>query len=132
MSVRKTALRGSAVLATSEGVSYGMSFIRNMILARMLTRADFGIAATFAMMITLLEFSSKLGVARFVVRDKEGGQADFLAAAQGDGTGSIPSFIPRRGDSWHKRHATAVPDAGADQDKYTEPIPGRSLLGKNR
>lgn len=69
------------MLTAGEGVIYGSSFVRNMILARMLTKADFGIAAAFAMIITLLEFSAKLGISRFVVRDKEGDQPEFLATA---------------------------------------------------
>ena len=81
MSLRRKALSGSAVLTLGEAVVYGASFVRNMILARLLTKADFGVAATFAMVITLLEFSAKLGVGRFVVRDKEGDQPDFLATA---------------------------------------------------
>jgi O-antigen/teichoic acid export membrane protein len=52
-----------------------------MILARLLTKADFGIAATFSMIIALLEFSAKMGVARFLVRDKEGNDPEFVAAA---------------------------------------------------
>lgn len=81
MSSKKRVLKGSAQVAIGEAVGYAASFVRNMILARLLTKADFGIAATFAMMITLLEFSSKLGVSRFVVRDKEGDQPEFIGAA---------------------------------------------------
>ena len=78
MSLRKTALRGSMILTLGEVVSYGASFVRNMILARLLTKADFGIAATFAMIMMFLEFSAKLGVGRFVVQDKEGNEPEFL------------------------------------------------------
>lgn len=81
MSLRKQAFRGSTLLIAGEAVVYGSSFVRNMILARLLTKADFGIAATFSMVITLLEFSAKLGISRFVVRDKEGNQPEFIAAA---------------------------------------------------
>jgi O-antigen/teichoic acid export membrane protein len=81
MSLRLKALRGSAVLSIGEAVGYGASFVRNMILARLLTKADFGIAATFAMVISLLEVSAKLGIARFVVRDKEGNDPLFIATA---------------------------------------------------
>ena len=68
-------------MTLGEGAVYGCSFVRNMILARMLTKADFGVAATFALIMTLLEMSDKLGMARFVVRDKEGDEPEFLAAA---------------------------------------------------
>lgn len=81
MSLRRQSIRGSFVLTLGEGVGYGASFVRNMILARMLTKADFGIAAAFSMIITLLEFSAKLGISRFVIRDKEGDDPAFLATA---------------------------------------------------
>lgn len=81
MNLRRKTLRGSLLLTAGEAVTYGSSFVRNMILARLLTKADFGIAATLGLVITLFEFSAKLGVARFVVQDREGGQSDFIAAA---------------------------------------------------
>ncbi|HWB01664.1 MAG TPA: oligosaccharide flippase family protein [Verrucomicrobiales bacterium] len=81
MSLRGKSLKGSALLSAGEAVIYGASFVRNMILARLLTKADFGTAAAFAMVITLLEFTNKLGISRFVIRDKEGAQADFIATA---------------------------------------------------
>jgi O-antigen/teichoic acid export membrane protein len=52
-----------------------------MILARALTKADFGVAAAFSLITTLLEMSDKLGMARFVVRDKEGDDETFVNAA---------------------------------------------------
>ena len=79
MTERRHALRGSFVLTLGEVVVYGCSFVRNMILARMLSKADFGIAATFAMIVMLLEFNAKLGIPRFVVQDKSGDKPGFLA-----------------------------------------------------
>lgn len=81
MSLRGKAFKGSVLLTVGGLVDHGGAFVRNMILARMLTKADFGIAATLGLVVTLLEFSAKLGVARFVVQDKEGHQPDFMAAA---------------------------------------------------
>jgi O-antigen/teichoic acid export membrane protein len=52
-----------------------------MILARMLSRSDFGIAATLTMIMTLLELSSKMGVAKCVVRDGCGEDPEFVSAA---------------------------------------------------
>lgn len=83
MSLRNQAAKGSLTLAMGEGVGYGSSFVRNMILARVLAKADFGIAATFSLVMTLLEFSAKLGISRFVVRDKEGNDSEFIEAAHG-------------------------------------------------
>jgi len=62
-----------------EGVGYAASFSRNMILARLLNKADFGMAAVFGMVISLLEFTAKLGVGRFLVRDNEGDDPTFVA-----------------------------------------------------
>jgi len=81
MSVRRKSARGTLVLTMGEAVIYGCSFVRNMILARVLTKEDFGISAAFSLIITLLEFSSKLGISRFVIRDEEGDEPEFLAAA---------------------------------------------------
>ncbi len=81
MSLRGKAFKGSVLLTVGGLGDHGGSFVRNMILARVLTKADFGIAATLGLVITLLEFSAKLGIARFVVQDKEGHQPNFIAAA---------------------------------------------------
>jgi O-antigen/teichoic acid export membrane protein len=81
MSLKRRAIHGTFLLTLGEGAVYGCSFVRNMILARMLTKADFGIATTLALIITLLEMSSKMGMGWFVVRAKEGNEPEFMAAA---------------------------------------------------
>ncbi|MCS7089700.1 MAG: oligosaccharide flippase family protein [Verrucomicrobiota bacterium] len=81
MSLRKQVLKGTGWVALGEGVSYAASFCRNAILARMLSKADFGTAAVFGMVMGLLEFTAKLGVARFLIRDKEGDDPVFIATA---------------------------------------------------
>ncbi len=81
MSLRRTAARGSATLAGAAAVSNVAAFVRNVILAHILTKADFGIAATLALVIALFELSAKIGVARFVVQDPEGNDRGFIASA---------------------------------------------------
>lgn len=81
MSLRAKTLKSSILLAAGGTLGNCMSFVRNMILARVLTKTDFGIAATLGLVITILELSAKLGVARFVVQDKEGHQPSSIAAA---------------------------------------------------
>jgi O-antigen/teichoic acid export membrane protein len=80
-SVKSRSARASVLLSAFDAVAFTCSFARNMILARMLTTTDFGIAATLAMIISLLEFASKTGVGQCVVQDKHGGDADFVASA---------------------------------------------------
>jgi len=81
MATRKAVLTGSALLTVSQGISFVTSFARNIIFARLLTKADFGIAATFAMVIALLEFTAKCGLERQVVQAKEGEREDFIGTA---------------------------------------------------
>lgn len=81
MQMREKVLKGSFVLILGDGVAYGASFVRNMILARLLLKADFGVAAVFAMFISILEFTSKLAVGHVVVQDKDGDKPTFLATA---------------------------------------------------
>lgn len=66
-------------MALGEGIGYAASFVRNMILARLLSKADFGMAAVFGMVMSLLEFTAKLGVGRYLIRDKEGDDPAFVA-----------------------------------------------------
>ncbi len=79
MTTRRKVLQGAAWVTVGEGVGYAASFVRNMILARLLSKADFGMAAVFGMVLSLLEFTAKLGVGRFLVRDKEGDEPAFVA-----------------------------------------------------
>ncbi|GIX49815.1 MAG: lipopolysaccharide biosynthesis protein [Limisphaera sp.] len=78
MSLRKQVLKGTTAVALGEGVGYAASFVRNMILARVLSKADFGMAAVFGMVMSLLEFTAKLSVGRFLVRDPKGDDPTFV------------------------------------------------------
>lgn len=82
MKLRSKVIRGSVVLMTSEALGYSASFARNMLLARLLTKVDFGVAASFALVIGMMELAGKLAIAQLVVQDREGDQPRFLATAQ--------------------------------------------------
>jgi O-antigen/teichoic acid export membrane protein len=73
------AAKGSLVVTIGQLLSYGCSMVRNMILARLLSRADFGACAGLGIMLGLFELTGKMGIARFVVQDPEGDQAGFAA-----------------------------------------------------
>ncbi len=53
-----------------------------MILARVLTETDFGVAATFAMVVTFLEALSNFAADKIIVQAKEGQTPSFQATAQ--------------------------------------------------
>lgn len=80
VSVRVQAAKGTLWVGVGNVVGYAASFVRNMILARLLSKADFGIAATFALVLTLMEFTAKIGIGRLVVQDREGNEPAFIAS----------------------------------------------------
>ncbi len=53
-----------------------------MLLARLLTKVDFGVAASFALFVSLLEMAGKMAIGQLVVQDRDGDRPQFLATAQ--------------------------------------------------
>jgi O-antigen/teichoic acid export membrane protein len=74
-------MRGTVVLTLGRLVGYGLSFLRNLILARMLAKADYGLAAVFAMATTLLEVSGSMAYGVQVVQSKYGDASGFQGSA---------------------------------------------------
>lgn len=74
-------LRSAALLSAGQMVSYGCSFIRNLILARMLAKADFGLAAAFSMTLTMLELAGRMAFGVQIVQAKEGASERFLGTS---------------------------------------------------
>lgn len=56
---------------------------RNLIVARMIPVADYGVAATFAMAMAVVEMASALGLQQQIVQSKSGDDPRFQAALQG-------------------------------------------------
>jgi O-antigen/teichoic acid export membrane protein len=75
-------LKGAMALSAGQAVVYGCAFIRNVILARMLLKADFGIAATFAMTVSALEMMSNFSLHQLVIQNEHGAKRDFQGMAQ--------------------------------------------------
>ena len=75
------ALRSSALLTGSRLLVYSLSFTRNLILVRMLTKADFGLAAVFGMTIGLLEVAGRMAFGQQVVQNRAGDSDSFLATS---------------------------------------------------
>jgi O-antigen/teichoic acid export membrane protein len=82
MHLHRQALKGASLLSASEFVNQGCSFLRNVILARTLTKADFGVAALLAMVLTLLEMTSKLALGQQVVQSRHGDNPAFVDSVQ--------------------------------------------------
>lgn len=58
------------------------SFVRNVIIARLLSVEDVGIAATFAMTTSLMQMTSNLALDRLIVQAPDGDEPRLQAAAQ--------------------------------------------------
>ncbi len=59
-----------------------LRFVRNVILARLLTPADFGVASTFWLTTGFLATLTQFGVEQMLIRDKEGDKENVGATAQ--------------------------------------------------
>lgn len=69
-------------MTMGEMITAACGLIRNIILARVLTKADFGIAAMLGMTVSLMEIGGRLSIGALVVQSKDVDQPGFLATAQ--------------------------------------------------
>ncbi len=77
MSTLRKGVRGTVDLTVGQILSNGCSFVRLAILARLLGKEDFGIAATFAITTTMLEMASNMSVNVLMVQSKNGNDERF-------------------------------------------------------
>jgi len=82
VSLRRSILKGAALLSAGQAVGQGLSFVRNIIVARFVCPADFGIAATFAITVSLLEMVSDLAADKLLIQAKDGDEESLQATAQ--------------------------------------------------
>jgi len=72
MSLKGQILKGALLLSVGQMAGYILSFVRNVALARLLTQADFGIAATFFLTIALLDMASNLASDKLLIQSEDG------------------------------------------------------------
>lgn len=82
MSIRRAALKGTALVGAGRMLDRGLQFGRNIIVARLLSPEDFGIAALFAMTISLLEMISNLAVGTLLIQSPRGDEPEFQQTSQ--------------------------------------------------
>ncbi len=81
MSVRSILMSG--LILTSGRVSGALfGLIRNVLIARFISIENFGIAATFAVVISVVELISDIGIDRMIVQAKDGATEIFQKNAQ--------------------------------------------------
>ena len=76
-------MRAALLLFTGNGAFWLASFLRNLVVARLLPVEDYGIATTFALTAMLIEMASQIGLKQLIVQAEEGEEPRFQAALQG-------------------------------------------------
>jgi Membrane protein involved in the export of O-antigen and teichoic acid len=76
-------LRTALLIVTGNASASALLLARNLLLARLIPVADYGVAATFAMIMAVIEMTSTLGLQQQIVQSKRGDEPDFQAALQG-------------------------------------------------
>jgi O-antigen/teichoic acid export membrane protein len=77
MSTSVKVFTGGLKLGANQVLVQACSFVRNVIIARILSPADFGIAALFAMTFSLLEMMSNLAQERLLIQAEDGNDPVF-------------------------------------------------------
>ncbi len=81
MTLRQSLLRGGITIGIGQVIGQGLSVIRNVIVARIISPADFGVASTFVITVWLLELLSDLNIGALQIQAKEGDEPNFQNTA---------------------------------------------------
>lgn len=79
---RRRIFIGGLTLASGNAASALASFARNIIVARLVSVDDFGVAALFAMSMSFIEMASNLGIDRLLVQARDGSGQRLQATGQ--------------------------------------------------
>ncbi|MEO0487049.1 MAG: oligosaccharide flippase family protein [Pseudomonadota bacterium] len=75
--------RALLLILSGNALTSILLLVRSLVVARLLTLEDFGIAATFAIVIAIIEMASGLGIQQLIVQDKKGNDPELQAGLQG-------------------------------------------------
>ena len=76
-------LKKAAQVVTGNALGFILSLVRNLLVARLVSPENYGIASSFALAMSLIEMMSYLGFNQLMVVDKDGDEPHFQAAMQG-------------------------------------------------
>lgn len=76
-------LRSALLILSGNAVSSLLLLARNLIVARLISVDNFGIAATFAITVSVVEMMSNLGLQQQIIQSDKGDDPQFQAALQG-------------------------------------------------
>jgi len=75
--------RKALILVSGNAFGSALSLVRNLAVARIVSPEDYGIAATFAISMSIVEMFSYLGLQQLMVVDRDADSPRFQAASQG-------------------------------------------------
>jgi O-antigen/teichoic acid export membrane protein len=81
MSLSEKVVHGTLLLTGGQVASQALSFARNLILARLLTKADFGVAASLSVSLSLLELVSRMAFGMQIVQAPAGDEPEYQRVA---------------------------------------------------
>ncbi len=76
-------LKKALMLVSGNAFASVLLLVRNLLVARMLSPEDYGVASTFAIAMSIVEMMSYLGLQQLIVVDKDGDDPHVQAAMQG-------------------------------------------------
>lgn len=75
-------LKNSFLLLTVNAFAAIASFVRNIIIARVISVEDFGIAMLFALTMSAIEMASNLAIDKMIIQDEDGDSECFQSSGQ--------------------------------------------------
>lgn len=82
MTAKQSAIKGTLFLGAGRMIDRALQFLRNIIVARLVSPEDFGIAALFVMTVSFLEMFSNLAVDTLLVQSPHGETPRFQQTSQ--------------------------------------------------
>ncbi|SDF16928.1 oligosaccharide flippase family protein [Limimaricola pyoseonensis] len=76
-------MRAALLLLSGNALAALLLLARNLVVARLLPVADYGVAASFAIVVAAMEMASELGLQQQILQSRRGGEPRFQAALQG-------------------------------------------------
>lgn len=77
------ALRGGSVLICGKVGGFSLRFLRNVLVARLISVEDFGIAGTLMIAMMFVGMAANLNLDKMVIQDRTGDDPHFVAAVKG-------------------------------------------------
>src|SRR5512140_2861479 len=80
--IKMRVAKGGIKLSAGQAVNQGLSFLKNVIIARLLSPSDYGVAATFAITLSIVEVTSNIAADKLIIQSQEGETEEFQATIQ--------------------------------------------------